>query len=146
MREIEPTTRFRRDYKREFSGPLGKKLEGLLRPILDLLAADQPLPQRHRDHPLAGEWQDHRNCHIRADGHDDVGSQRRWAQQTFQFLPSGLKIFRFLVTPEAVVGSISLIESIGAAASTSGAIRRDWKLRHGRVISALGKRHICTIT
>lgn len=67
MREIEPTTRFRRDYKRELAGQLGKKVDGLLRPILDLLAADKPLPERCRDHPLTGDWQDHRDCHIRPD-------------------------------------------------------------------------------
>jgi hypothetical protein len=30
MREIEPTRRFQRDYKREKSGVSGKKLDGLL--------------------------------------------------------------------------------------------------------------------
>jgi mRNA interferase YafQ len=29
--------------------------------------ADMPLPIRHLDHPLAGEWSDHRDCHIRPD-------------------------------------------------------------------------------
>jgi mRNA interferase YafQ len=34
---------------------------------VSLLAADSPLPQKFRDHPLAGEWKDHRDCHIRPD-------------------------------------------------------------------------------
>jgi mRNA interferase YafQ len=34
---------------------------------VNLLAADVPLPQRYVDHPLAGEWADHRDCHIRPD-------------------------------------------------------------------------------
>ena len=32
-----------------------------------MLVADEPLPQRHHDHPLVGEWKDHRDCHIRPD-------------------------------------------------------------------------------
>ena len=28
---------------------------------------DAPLPTRYVDHPLAGEWKDHRDCHIRPD-------------------------------------------------------------------------------
>jgi mRNA interferase YafQ len=32
-----------------------------------LLANDEPLPRRYFDHALAGEWSDHRDCHIRPD-------------------------------------------------------------------------------
>ena len=32
-----------------------------------LLAQDLPLPRRYFDHPLSGEWSDHRDCHIRPD-------------------------------------------------------------------------------
>ena len=35
--------------------------------VLESLVHDRPLNPRHRDHPLAGEWQDHRDCHIRPD-------------------------------------------------------------------------------
>ncbi len=67
MRTIEATTRFRRDYKRERKGQLSKRLDALLEPIIDMLAADTPLPARYRDHPLTGDWGDHRDCHIRPD-------------------------------------------------------------------------------
>lgn len=67
MREIEYTHRFKRDYRREQSGVSGKKLESLLRPILNLLVEDSPLPKRCNDHALSGDWQDHRDCHIRPD-------------------------------------------------------------------------------
>ncbi len=67
MRTIEPTTRFKRDYRREKSGRHGKTLEAALKAVLDLLAADIPLPRRNFDHPLAGEWADHRDCHIKPD-------------------------------------------------------------------------------
>ncbi len=67
MREIERTRQFRRDYRREKSGRLGKKLDVLLAEVVTMLAADTPLPARHFDHPLIGEWSDHRDCHIRPD-------------------------------------------------------------------------------
>jgi mRNA interferase YafQ len=67
MRTIKYTTRFKRDYRREKSGRHGKALDGLLMAALDLLAADAPLPRRNVDHQLTGEWNDHRDCHIRPD-------------------------------------------------------------------------------
>jgi mRNA interferase YafQ len=67
MRIVKYTSRFKRDYRREKSGQLGKKLDSLLTEIVDMLAADKPLPRRAFDHPLTGEWRDHRDCHIRPD-------------------------------------------------------------------------------
>jgi mRNA interferase YafQ len=67
MRTIEATKRFRRDYKRELRGQLGPRLDALLTPLVDMLANDTPLPPRYRDHPLTGDWDDHRDCHIRPD-------------------------------------------------------------------------------
>ena len=60
MRETKYTARFNRDYRREKSGVLGKKLDTLLMDAVNRLAADLPLPERLRDHALAGEWQDQR--------------------------------------------------------------------------------------
>lgn len=67
MRRIEPTNAFRRDYKRVKTTPKHGDIELLLSEVLKLLAADLPLPERHRDHPLTGEWKDHRDCHIKPD-------------------------------------------------------------------------------
>jgi mRNA interferase YafQ len=67
MREVSYTSRFRRDYRREKSGPHGKRLDALLMEVVNVLAADQPLPRRNVDHPLSGEWKDFRDCHIRPD-------------------------------------------------------------------------------
>jgi len=67
MRDVKYTTRFQRDYRREKSGRHGKKLDALLMEIVNLLAADIQLPRRHFDHSLSGEWNDHRDCHIRPD-------------------------------------------------------------------------------
>ena len=67
MRIVKYTRRFKRDYRREKSGLLGKKVDDLLMEVVDLLATDKPLPRRHVDHQLTGEWKDHRDCHIRPD-------------------------------------------------------------------------------
>ena len=67
MRTVRYTGRFKRDYRREKAGLLGKRLDALLMDVLNRLAADEPLPRRHFDHALTGEWSDHRDCHIRPD-------------------------------------------------------------------------------
>jgi len=67
MRIVKYTSRFKRDYRREKSGQHGRKLDNLLMGVVDMLAADKPLPRRNFDHPLTGEWNDHRDCHIRPD-------------------------------------------------------------------------------
>ena len=67
MRTVKYTNRFKRDYRREKSGQLGKKLDSLLMAVVNLLAADEPLPQCNLDHPLTGDWKDHRDCHIKPD-------------------------------------------------------------------------------
>ena len=66
-RTIRRLPAFERDYRREKRGQRGRKLEVELRAVLTLLLNDQPLPARYRDHPLRGEWADHRDCHIRPD-------------------------------------------------------------------------------
>ena len=35
--------------------------------IVNLRATDKASPRRAFDHPLTGEWSDHRDCHIRPD-------------------------------------------------------------------------------
>ena len=67
MRTIRSTNQFRRDYKREKAGRHGKTLDADLTQVVNLLAADTPLPRRNFDHPLSGEWRDHRDCHIKPD-------------------------------------------------------------------------------
>ena len=67
MRTIERTGKFKRDFKRELKGPHGKVLATELPRLLQELASDQPLEAAWRDHGLAGEWKDHRDCHVRPD-------------------------------------------------------------------------------
>jgi mRNA interferase YafQ len=67
MREVKYTAHFKRDYRREKSGRHGKRLDALLMEVVNLLAADRPMPRRNADHPLSGEWKDFRDCHLRPD-------------------------------------------------------------------------------
>jgi mRNA interferase YafQ len=54
MRRIEHTNAFRRDFKREKRGPHRRDVEVLVATAASLLANDNPLPERNRDHALAG--------------------------------------------------------------------------------------------
>ncbi len=67
MRDVKYTSHFRRDFRREKSGVHSKQLDALLMEVVNLLAADAPLPRRNSDHALSGEWRDFRDCHIRPD-------------------------------------------------------------------------------
>ena len=58
------STRFRRDLRR--MRRRGKDLEKL-KAVVRLLAEEQSLPERHRDHNLVGDWSSYRECHIEPD-------------------------------------------------------------------------------
>jgi mRNA interferase YafQ len=67
MRTIERTNVFKRDFKREKLGQHKRDLDVLLSTTIVLLADDQSLPEKNRDHALGGEWRDHRECHLKPD-------------------------------------------------------------------------------
>lgn len=67
MRTISRTSRFKKDYKREVRGQHRATLDADLPAAVSRLATDTALPERFRDHPLTGEWADHRDCHIKPD-------------------------------------------------------------------------------
>ncbi len=67
MRRVENTGQFKRDYKREAKGNHKKTLASDLEAVLKLLIADEKLPAKYFDHPLVGDWKDHRDCHIKPD-------------------------------------------------------------------------------
>ena len=67
MRIIKHTTQFKRDYSREKKSNHNKKLANNLLATVKLLAVDKPLPPRRYDHALTGNWNDHRDCHLRPD-------------------------------------------------------------------------------
>ena len=60
----QESTRFRRDLRR--IKRRGKDLEKL-KSVVRLLVEEQPLPERHRDHNLVGDWSGYRDCHIEPD-------------------------------------------------------------------------------
>lgn len=80
MRTIEWTAAFRRDYKRARATPRHRDIETLLPQIVNLLANNKPLAEKHRDHALGGNWKGHRECHMKPDllliyklpGHDTL--------------------------------------------------------------------------
>lgn len=68
MRTIKYTKQFKRDYKREKKSSRHQKtLDVDLSAVAKLLTHDDALPHRYYDHALSGEWQDHRDCHIKPD-------------------------------------------------------------------------------
>ena len=64
MREIVPTTQFRRDAKRIQKRGLDLSE---LREVARRLAAGETLDPKHRDHKLSGSLKGHRECHVRPD-------------------------------------------------------------------------------
>jgi mRNA interferase YafQ len=64
---IQYTRQFKRDYKREQKPRHFKGLDAELFAIINLLVSDILLPPNKHDHALKGDWDDHRDCHIRPD-------------------------------------------------------------------------------
>lgn len=67
MRRIERTNQFKRDYKRETKGQHRGALTNDFPEIVKKLVRDEPLAEKQRDHALTGDWQDHRDCHVKPD-------------------------------------------------------------------------------
>jgi mRNA interferase YafQ len=67
MRTIERSTRFKKDFKRELRSGTASSFIDSLSLAIELLSTDTPLPARFRDHLLTGDWENHRDCHIRPD-------------------------------------------------------------------------------
>jgi mRNA interferase YafQ len=61
---VVTTARFKKDAKRDRKR--GKDMNRLIE-VVDVLRHRRPLTARHRDHTLAGEWEDWRECHVEAD-------------------------------------------------------------------------------
>ena len=64
MLSFRTTKQFERDYK--LIVKQGKDLEKLKR-MMHKLVIEKPLEIKHHDHPLAGNWKGHRDCHIEPD-------------------------------------------------------------------------------
>ena len=59
--EIVWTNQFKRDYKLAIKRHLDIDL---LDNIIRCLSKGEPLPKKHKDHALTGNWIGHRECHI----------------------------------------------------------------------------------
>ncbi|GHS94777.1 hypothetical protein AGMMS50276_08240 [Synergistales bacterium] len=65
VREIDRSTAFKKDLRREAKGVNLTALNAELPVILSLLVNDLPLPEKYKDHKLTGEWEGYRECHIK---------------------------------------------------------------------------------
>lgn len=61
---VKPTTQFKKDFKLAMKRSM--KIE-LLEEVIAMLAMGEMLPDKHKDHALAGNWVGHRECHILPD-------------------------------------------------------------------------------
>ena len=64
MLKLVPSTRFKRDLKLAQKRSLDL---GLLRSVINALAAEEPLAPKFRDHDLTGAYAGFRECHIQPD-------------------------------------------------------------------------------
>lgn len=64
MKAVFQTSQFRKDVKR--AEKRGKDLTKLMA-VIRLISNGSPLPDKHRDHPLSGNWSGSRDCHVEPD-------------------------------------------------------------------------------
>ena len=64
MKDLQPTTQYRKDLKRYRNQP--KKLDAL-KEILEMLRNEQPIPAEYKPHMLSGQYKGCMECHIQGD-------------------------------------------------------------------------------
>lgn len=64
MLSIETSGQFRRDLKK--AKKQRKNLQKF-QDVLQLLVRETQLPEKYKDHPLSGNWQGYRDCHVEND-------------------------------------------------------------------------------
>lgn len=64
MKQLKPTTRFKKDYKKFRNNP--KKVAKLFN-ILKKLENEEPIPPENNPHMLIGNYAGHMECHIEGD-------------------------------------------------------------------------------
>ena len=64
MLEVRATTRFKKEVKK---AARQQRVMQRLAAAIDLLQAEEPLPERHLDHALTGNYVGHRECHLSPD-------------------------------------------------------------------------------
>ena len=62
------TLEFQSQFKKDVRTLIKRKWDmTLLQEVTDMLQNGKELPVRCKDHPLSGDWQGYRDCHIRGD-------------------------------------------------------------------------------
>ena len=64
MKKLQPTTQYKKDYKKYRNNP--KKVEAL-KEVLKMLMNEQPIPAAYKPHMLLGEYKGCMECHIEGD-------------------------------------------------------------------------------
>ena len=64
MKKLQPTTQYRKDYKRFKNNP--KKVEAL-KEVLKMLEKEEPIPAEYYPHMFQGEYKGCMECHIQGD-------------------------------------------------------------------------------
>ena len=64
MLKIRYSAKFKKDYKAAIKRGYDIKQ---LQTVLDILIEEKPLPVKHKDHLLGGNYADHRECHLSPD-------------------------------------------------------------------------------
>ncbi len=64
MKKLQPTTQYRKDYKRFKNNP--KKVEAL-KEVLEKLMNEEPIPDEYLPHMLHGDYKGCMECHIQGD-------------------------------------------------------------------------------
>lgn len=64
MLDIVPSNQFKKDLK--LAKKRGLKIDNL-KNVIETLAAEKSLDEKHRDHNLSGEYKGFRECHIEPD-------------------------------------------------------------------------------
>lgn len=64
MLKIEPSSQFKKDFKRF---RYNKEVINELDRVLYLLQKEEELPAKYQDHPLKGNQKDYRDCHVKPD-------------------------------------------------------------------------------
>ncbi|PCJ29121.1 MAG: type II toxin-antitoxin system mRNA interferase toxin, RelE/StbE family [Rickettsiales bacterium] len=67
MRQIEYSSAFKKDYRRESKGKHQKTIDAKFKYVISSLIEDKILAEKYRDHDLLGDWLGYRECHISPD-------------------------------------------------------------------------------
>jgi mRNA interferase YafQ len=65
MLELEYSTQFKKDFKKIAKLPIPDLVE--VGHVIKQSQLSKTLPEKYVDHPLSGNWQNYRDCHVKPD-------------------------------------------------------------------------------